>query len=61
MQKVMIVNVLSKTEEKTKFNELELEKVNKHLEEGFKIVQFHQIAPSDNLYCVTLTFILEKN
>ncbi len=60
MQKVVIANVLSRPEEKTRFTEIDLPDLSKLLTDGYKIVDFHQIAVSDKLFCVTMTFILEK-
>lgn len=61
MQKVISINVNSRMEEQNKyFSEREFPVLNKYLEDGYKVVQFYQIAPSNNLYCSTLTFVLEK-
>ncbi|EJG01418.1 hypothetical protein [Flavobacterium sp. F52] len=62
-QKVVAVNVLSRTTggENTGFKELEFSVINKYLDEGYKVVQVYQIAPSPQLYVVTITFILEKD
>jgi hypothetical protein len=61
MQKVISVNINAKPKpENSVFSEHEFPEVNKYLSEGFKIVQVYQIAPSPNLYCTTITFILEK-
>lgn len=64
MQKVISVNInsgiKSENNEKTQFSEHEYPQLNKYLSEGYKVIQFQQIAPSNTLYCSTLTFILEK-
>lgn len=64
MQKVISVNVNAKPQkdgnDKVPFSEHEYPEVNKYLTDGYKVVQFYQIAPSDSLYCSTLTFVLEK-
>lgn len=62
-QKVVTVNVLSRvgTASSTEFKELEFPTLNRYLAEGYSIVNVYQIAPSPQLYCVTITFILEKN
>ena len=64
MQKVISVNINATPEMdsngNTHFSEHEYPQLNKYLSEGYKIVQFYQIAPSNNLYCSTLTFVLEK-
>ena len=63
MQKVIIVNVNATPHQegniKVPFSEHEIPELNKALSEGFRVVEFHQIAPAPNLYCSTLTFILE--
>ncbi len=62
-QKVVSVNVLSRTSggETAGFKELEFTIINKYLDEGYKVVQVYQIAPSPQLYVVTITFVLEKD
>jgi len=64
MQKVISVNINAmpnKDEDKNVvFSEHEYPEVNKYLADGYKVVQFYQIAPSPSLYCSTLTFVLEK-
>lgn len=61
MQKVISINVNSRPRpENAAFSENIFPELEKLLEEGYKIIQVHQIAPSPNLYCVTITFILEK-
>lgn len=63
VQKVVTVNVLSRVganNQGGEFKELEFPTLNRYLAEGYKIVNVHQIAPSPQLYVVTITFILEK-
>jgi hypothetical protein len=61
MQKVISININSKPKsENSIFSEHEFPELNKYLAEGYKVIEFHQIAPSPSLYCATLTFILEK-
>lgn len=64
MQKVISANIntsiKSENNEKMQFSEHEFPQLNKYLSEGYKVVQFQQIAPSNTLYCSTLTFILGK-
>jgi hypothetical protein len=61
MQKVISVNVTARPKPDTEtFTELEYPQIKKYLEEGYKVVQVYQIAPSPSLYCSTITFILEK-
>lgn len=64
MQKVVSVNINAKPKkedsDKITFSEHEYPEINKYLADGYKVVQFYQIAPSDALYCSTLTFVLEK-
>lgn len=57
-QKVLTINVLTRTD--SKFTEIEFPILNKYLDDGYIVKEVHQIAPSQNLYLVTLTFILEK-
>ncbi len=63
MQKVIIVNVNAKPikdgNDNVPFSEHEIPELNKALSEGYRVVEFHQIAPASNLFCSTLTFILE--
>ncbi len=64
IQKVVTVNVLSRVgvnNQGGEFKELEFPTLNRYLSEGFNIVNVYQIAPSPQLYVVTITFILEKN
>jgi hypothetical protein len=62
-QKVVTVNVLSRIggASSAEFKELEFPNLNRYLAEGYNIVNVYQIAPSPQLYCVTITFILERN
>jgi len=57
-QKVVSINVLTRTE--NKFTEIEYPILNKYLEDGYIVKEVHQISPSQNLYVITLTFVLEK-
>lgn len=62
MQKVITVNVNSRPRpEQAPFSENVFPELDKLLQEGYKIIQVHQIAPSPNLFCVTITFVLEKD
>lgn len=60
MQKVICVNISARPNDNKVFSEHELPELNKHLEDGYKIVQVYQSAPSQNLFCTTITFVLEK-
>ena len=61
MQKVICVNITARPHGDNKtFSEHELPELNKYLEEGYKVVQVYQSAPSQNLYCTTFTFVIEK-
>lgn len=61
-QKVITINVLSRTGSVEKeFKELEFPILNKYLDEGYSVVNVYQIAPSPQLYVVTITYVLEKN
>jgi hypothetical protein len=61
-QKVITVNVNSADIEKTTgHKEIELTTVNKYLDEGWYVVdKFSTVSNAKNLYCVNLTFILER-
>lgn len=59
MQKVLVVNVVSNPQETKAVNEHSLPNLEALLSEGYRIVDFHQMAPSPNLYVVTQTYILE--
>lgn len=61
MQKVVTVNVVARpSKDDGSFSELEFPVLNKYLDDGFKVISVYQIAPSPNLYCSTITFVLEK-
>lgn len=60
-QKVISVNVLSRSGSNQEFREMEFPILNKYLDDGYRVVNTYQIAPSPQLYVVTLTFILEKD
>jgi len=59
MQKVVVVNVKTEPEYSEIFTELEFEKLNKYLEEGYNVVQFHSNTYAGVGFC-TLIFILER-
>ncbi|MCB0824546.1 MAG: hypothetical protein KDC09_17750, partial [Bacteroidales bacterium] len=41
--------------------EIELDLINKHLENGFQVVdKFSTVSNAKDLYCVNITFILQK-
>lgn len=63
VQKVVTVNVLSRVgvnNSAGEFKEVEFPILNRYLAEGYIIANVYQIAPSPQLYVVTITFILEK-
>jgi hypothetical protein len=61
MQKVISVNINSKPRpENSPFSEHVFPQLEKLLEDGYKVIGVHQLAPSPSLYCFTITFILEK-
>lgn len=63
LQKVITVNVLSRVgsnQGEKEFKEMEFPILDRYLSQGYYVAQVHQIAPSPQLYVVTLTFILEK-
>jgi len=42
--------------------EIELDLINKYLDDGYQVVdKFSTVSNADNLYCVNLTFILQKD
>ncbi len=59
MQKVVIVNVLARTGNNP-YNQIEFKELNELLVDGWKVVQFYQYGVSDQLYSVTMTFVIEK-
>ena len=60
MQKVITVNINARPEDGKVFSEYEIPLLNNVLESGYKVVQVYQSAPSQNLFCTTITFVLEK-
>lgn len=64
MQKVISVNIDSfpnkDNDKSVPFSEHEYPELNKYLADGYKVVQFYQIAPGHSYHSSTLTFILEK-
>lgn len=60
MQKVMSFNVNTKIPNDNSFNLIDSTELNKVLEEGWKVVSVHQIAPTPSIYAFTITFVLEK-
>ena len=60
-QKVIAVNINSASVKSGEnYGEMEFEAVNNYLSEGYKIIDVHQIDPSDSSHFFTVTFILEK-
>lgn len=60
-QKVISVNINTANTGEFGHHELELESINKHLEEGYQVVdKFSTVSNANNLYCVNITFILQK-
>lgn len=60
-QKVISINVSSgDVKSNNSFFEYEFPLLNKYLEEGYTVKQFHQITPSESVHSCTLTFVLEK-
>ena len=60
-QKVISVNINTAMTGDDGHNEIELGLLNKHLEEGYQVVdKFSTVSNSNNLYCVNLTFIIQK-
>lgn len=61
-QKIISVNInTAEIDEKTGHKEIELNLLNKHLEEGYQVVdKFSTVSNATGLYCVNLTFILQK-
>ncbi|MDB0616078.1 hypothetical protein PL372_11095 [Tenacibaculum dicentrarchi] len=60
MQKVINLNINARPENNKTFSEYETPVLKKYLEEGYKVINVYQIAPSPSLYCTTITYILEK-
>ncbi len=60
-QKVISVNINTARTGDDGHNEIELDLLNKHLEEGYQVVdKFSTVSNANNLYCVNLTFIIQK-
>ncbi|WP_026948088.1 hypothetical protein [Algoriphagus marincola] len=61
-QKVVSVNInTADVERETGHKEIELNLINKYLEEGYQVVdKFSTVSNANQLYCVNLTFILQK-
>lgn len=61
MQTVVSVNVNSRPEKDgQRFSENQFPQLEEYLKQGYKVIQVYQLAPSPNLYCFTITFVLEK-
>ena len=60
MQKVIHININARPKDNKSLSEHEAPELNKYLENGYKVVNIYQIAPSPSLYCTTITFVLEK-
>lgn len=61
MQTVISVNINSRPKkEGESFSEHKFPQLEELLQQGYKVVQVYQIAPSPSLYCFTMTFVLEK-
>lgn len=60
-QKVISVNINISDIEGYGHKEIELNLLNKHLEEGYNVVdKFSTVSNATGLYCINLTFILQK-
>ena len=60
-QKVISVNINTAEVGHSAYKEIELDLINKYLEEGYQVVdKFSTVSNADSLYCVNLTFILQK-
>jgi len=61
-QKVVSVNInTADVERESGHKEIELNLINKYLEEGYQVVdKFSTVSNANQLYCVNLTFILQK-
>lgn len=62
-QKVITVNInISDIDQTTGHKETELKILNKYLDDEWYVVdKFSTVSNSHNLFCVNLTFILEKD
>lgn len=63
MQKVVSVNInTSNVNADTGYHDFELDLVNDYLKKGYEIKEtIKSVAGANNLYCINLTFILEKD
>jgi hypothetical protein len=61
-QKVVSVNInTADVDRESGHKEIELNLINKYLEEGYSVVdKFSTVSNANQLYCVNLTFILQK-
>ena len=60
-QKIISVNINTADIEANGQKEIELELINKYLEEGYQIVdKFSTVSNATSFYYVNLTFILQK-
>lgn len=60
MQKVICINVNARPKDNKTLSEHEAPELNSYLADGYKVVDVYQSAPSQNLFCTTITFVLEK-
>lgn len=64
-QKVISVNInINDIDHKKGYGhkEIELDLINKYLEEGYQVVdKFSTVSNSNNLYCVNITFVIQKD
>jgi len=59
-QKIISVNLNVADMPNNSHKEIELELINKYLDEGYQVVdKFSTVSNANNLYCVNLTFILQ--
>ena len=61
-QKIISVNInTADIDKRTGHKEIELDILNKYLDEGYNVVdKFSTVSNATALYCVNLTFILQK-
>ncbi len=60
-QKIISVNINTADIEANGHKEVELNLINRYLDEGYQVVdKFSTVSQSTNLYCVNITFILQK-
>lgn len=64
MQKVLVVNVNSELKEALRNEkhtlEFEPDELNKHLSEGWKIIKYDIVQPSQSLFSFSLIYLLGK-